>query len=181
MKKIVKGSIAAGAAGVLLLGGLSTMSYWSDSEDVDGGSVTAGTLSLGTPECDEGWVYADGNAGAGAAVALIVPGDTISKDCTFVITATGDNLTADLTTPTTIDVTGTPASTTFEANVTAGYTTAGVATGATITEANNGDTVTATIAVEFPFGDVDTINANDMQGIVAELDTIPITLTQTKS
>ncbi len=181
MKKSIKGSIAAAAAGVLLLGGVSTLAFWSDSEVVDGGSVTAGTLSLGAPVCDDDWVYAVGNAGAGETVDLVVPGDTISKDCAFGITATGDNLAATLTTPATTTVTGTPVGTTLDATVTAAYVSDGAAITPTITEANNGNTVTATIAVTFPFGDADGVNANDMQSVEADLIDIPITLTQTES
>lgn len=181
MNKLTKGAIAAGAAGVLLLGGLGSIAFWSDSATVDGGVVTAGTLSLGEPVCADDWVYAIGNAGAGSTVNLIVPGDTISKECTFVINATGDNLEADLTIPATVDVTGTPAGTTLVANVGATYVSDGAAITAKITEANDGDIVTATIEVEFPFGDETTINANDMQSVIATLDEVPITLIQTES
>lgn len=188
MKKLTKGSIAAAAAGVLLLGGLGTVAFWTDSEIIDGGSVTAGTLSLGgavcTPSGDE-WVYAVGNAAEGSAVELIVPGDTISKTCTFVITATGDNLTADLVIPSTVNVTSDPVAPSLVADVTAVYTTGGVATGTAITSANNGETVSATIEVEFPYGTdedgVPNVNTNDTQAILAELGDITVKLTQTES
>ena len=61
-------------------------------------AISEAKLKLGDVTCDPGgWVYADGNAGAGDAVQLIVPGDSISKECTFDVTAAGDNLTATLT------------------------------------------------------------------------------------
>ncbi len=185
MKNSVKGAIAAGAAGVLLLGGIGTLAYWSDSETIDGGSVTAGTLSLGEPVCtptDNAWVYAVGNAGEGEPVTRIVPGDTISKSCAFPIVATGDNLTATLEIPDTTTVTGTPTGTTLNANVSAVYASSGTEpiTGV-ITDANNGDIVTATIQVEFPFGNDTTINADDMQSVLASLANITVTLTQTES
>lgn len=181
MKKLTKGLIAAGAASILLLGGAGSLAYWSDSENVDGGAVTAGTLSLGAPACDVEWVYAIGNAGEGGEVDLIVPGDIISKECTFTINATGDNLEATLTIPASTPITTTPSGTTFNAIVGATYASSGGPITPTITAANDGNTVTATIQVEFPFGDETAINANDMQGILATLDTIPITLTQTES
>lgn len=187
MKKSLKGAIAAGAAGVLLLGGAGTLAFWSDTEVFGGGSVTAGTLSLGTPVCEPtvgNWVYAVGNAGAGEAVELIVPGDTIAKTCTFPIVATGDNLTATLGVPDELNITpGTP-DTTFQATVAATYVGSGVAPidgDGIITSANNGQTVSATIEVEFPFGNATTINANDMQAITASLADITVTLTQTES
>ncbi len=184
MNNLTKGSIAAAAAGVLLLGGLGSVAYWSDSQDVDGGKVTAGTLSLGAPACDDGWVYAAGNAGAEGPVTLIVPGDTITKDCTFVINATGDNLEADLTIPATTEVTG-GEGTSLEVEITAVYAGAGTGAGtpSTITSANDGEAVTATIEVAFPFGTNEEgdplVNANDMQDVTATLNAIPITLTQT--
>lgn len=181
MKNTTKGAIAGGAAGVLLLGGLGSLAYWSDSETLDGGSVTAGTLSLGTPVCAPGvWQYAPGSPAAGDPVNLIVPGDEIVKDCTFTITATGDNLEADLTTPATTSVTG-GEGTTLKANVSAAYVSSGAPINAKITDANDGDVVTATIMVAFPRGDAATINTNDMQGITAQLNAIPVTLTQSGS
>ncbi len=186
MNKLTKGSIAAAAAGVLLLGGLGTVAFWTDSETIAGGNVTAGELKLGEPVCTptgDAWVYAAGNPGAGTPVGLIVPGDTIAKTCTFLITATGDNLEADLVIPDTVEVTSVPAAPSLEANVTAVYTTDGVPTGETITEANDDETVSATIEVEFPFGtDEDgdpLVNANDTQAILASLADITVTLTQT--
>ncbi|WP_343318683.1 alternate-type signal peptide domain-containing protein [Arthrobacter sp. TMP15] len=181
MNKLTKGAIAAGAAGVLLLGGLGTLAFWSDSSVINGGAVTTGTLALGEPECGPDWVYAVGNAGAGETAALIVPGDTISKVCTFTITATGDNLEAGLVVPPEVTFTTTPDAPSLEATATASYTTGGLPTGATITSANNGETVTATIQVAFPFGDAASVNLNDTQGILATLNDITVSLTQTES
>ncbi len=185
MNKLTKGSIAAGAAGLLLLGGLGSIAFWTASADLEGGTVTSGTLSLGDPDCSAPWAY----EGAGGPVTLIVPGDTITKDCTFTINATGDNLAANLTIPEDVEFTSPAAGTSFTGNVSATYESSGEVDTQTdpvvITEANNGETITATIAVEFPFGtDEDgtsTVNANDMQDIEATLDGISITLTQTES
>lgn len=184
MRKSTKGALAAGAAGVLLLGGAGSLAYWSDTATIDGGSVNSGTLALSDPTCDAaGWVYATGNAGAGEAVSLIVPGDTITKECTFSVTATGDNLQATLTTPATTKVTANdPAASSLEANVSAAYAIDGVAVPDTITSTNNDDTVTATIEVRFPFGTAEDAtepqNLNDTQEILATLDDIDIALTQ---
>lgn len=181
MNKLTKAAIAAGAASVLLLGGLGTLAFWSDSTDINGGEVTTGTLALSEPVCGADWVYAVGNAGVGETVGLIVPGDTISKECTFTITASGDNLEAGLVVPTEVTFTSTPEAPSLGATAAASYTTGGVATGGTITSANNGDVVTATIEVAFPFGDAAAVNVNDTQGILATLDDITVTLTQTES
>lgn len=181
MKKTTKGAIAAAAAGVLLLGGAGTVAFWSDSSTIVGSDVTAGTLSLSPDDCDEGWTYATGNAGEGDAVALIVPGDVISKECTFEVTATGDNLVAELTTPDAVQI-DSGGTTTLDATVAAEYTVGETAatTSTTITDANDGQKVTATITVTFPYGSP-TVNANDTQGFTAALDAIEVTLEQTGS
>lgn len=181
MKKTTKAAIAAGAAAVLLLGGAGTLAFWSDSVTIDGGEVNSGSLALSDATCDAGWVYAAGNANAGEPVSLIVPGDSVTKDCTFTVTATGDNLEATLDTPDTVPVTSEPAAPTLQATASAAYTIDGVAASNTITSANDGDVITAAITVDFPFGDAATINANDTQGILAALDDITVTLTQTES
>lgn len=178
MKKSTKGALAAGAAAVLLLGGAGTLAFWSDSATVDGGSVETGTLALSDANCDADWVYTDDNANAGQPVQLIVPGDTITKDCTFTVTATGDNLRAELETPTEVSVTTDPDAATFEAEASATYTVGASEIPAEITSANDGDTITATLQVTFPFGDEAAVNANDTQGITAQLDEITVTLTQ---
>ncbi|MDP3967962.1 MAG: alternate-type signal peptide domain-containing protein [Nocardioides sp.] len=186
MRKETKGAFAAGTAAVLLLGGAGSLAYWTDAEDIEGGSVNTGSLALGTSTCGAVWVYADGNAGAGTTVTTIVPGDAVSKECTFSITATGDNLTAELTSPTTTVIPDPAGTTSFDATVAVSYEDAlGAAFPTTITESNDGDVVTATITVTFPFGtdeDAETvINGNDTQGVTATLDGINVTLTQTES
>lgn len=178
MKKSTKGALAAGAAAALLLGGAGTLAFWSDSEILPGGSVDSGELALVDGDCDDDWVYADGFASAGDPVVLFVPGDVIQKECTFDIVAAGDNLSATLTTPATVDVTPTPAAPTLEATVAATYAIGGSPVPATVTSANDGDTVTATITVTFPYGTETTVNANDTQNITATLDDIEITVVQ---
>jgi len=184
MKKTTKGAIAAGAAAVLLLGGAGTLAYWSDSATVDGGSVNSGELALSAGDCTGTFVYAASNSAApGTAVTNIVPGDAVSTTCTFDITAAGDNLTAQLSTPTTVGITPDPSDpgTTFDATVAVGYQIDGTTVPATITEDNDGDTVTATITVTFPFGNATTINANDTQNLGIDLSDLTVTLTQTES
>ncbi|QIX26924.1 alternate-type signal peptide domain-containing protein [Nocardioides sp. JQ2195] len=184
MNKSTKGAIAAGAAAVLLLGGAGSLAYWSDSVDLPGGNIAAGELALSNPSCDEGWVYGPDNAKAGSSVSLIVPGDTIVKECTFTVAASGDNLAATLETPDTVDytVTSSPAPTTLQLDVDATYVDQeGAPVPAQVTSADDGDTITSTLAVTFPFGDAATINANDTQNLTATLNAITVSLTQTES
>jgi alternate signal-mediated exported protein len=185
MKKSTKGAVAAAAAGVLLLGGAGSLAYWTAEGTVTGGDITAGDLKLSNADCDADWVY----AGTTTTVQLFVPGDEITKQCTFDLEATGDNLAAELTAPDTATVTTDPADTSFDVDVAATYTkTLGtaaavdVADGDTVTSSDDGSVITATIAATIPFGtDEDgtpKVNANDTQDIVATLDDITVTLTQ---
>lgn len=180
MKKSTKAAVATGTAAFLLLGGAGTVAFWSDSDIVDGGSVTSGSLTLDAVGCDAEWVHTNGSA-IGDDVVTIVPGDVITKDCTFTVGAVGDNLEASLTTPDTVeyDVTPTPdaETSTLSLDVDAAYVLGGDPV-ATVTEADNGETLTATLTVTFPFGDVDAVNANDTQEITAALEDLTVSLEQ---
>lgn len=180
MNTSVKGAVAAGAAAILLMGGAGTLAYWSDSVELPGGSIQTGELKLEDETCASGWVYGAGSA-AGSPVTRVVPGDVIEKECTFDIVAIGDNLSADLTVPSTATFgTGTPGS--FTATVAATYEDAdGDPVPSTITDADDGP-VTATITVTFPFGTAETattpVNINETQGITATLDAITVSVEQ---
>ncbi|MGA8845349.1 MAG: alternate-type signal peptide domain-containing protein [Nocardioides sp.] len=195
MNKTAKGSLAAGAAAVLLLGGAGSLAYWSDSAVVDGGQVNSGFLTLdavpviaaaeGVTQQDCTVIkYAAGTTDAGDTVNNFVPGDVVSTECTFVIGAEGDNLAATPTIPATVEITGAGAS--FVAEVAATYelgTPRAAYTGSTpITEDNDGDELVATITVTFPYGtdqDGSPIeNGNDTQNVNAILDDLTVTLTQ---
>lgn len=92
MKKSTKGAIAAGAAGVLLLGGAGTLAYWSETANVGGGTFTAGSLEVTGNTCTTADWLLDGGSPVATGATRIVPGDTISKDCTITITGVGDHL-----------------------------------------------------------------------------------------
>ena len=100
MKKSTKGAFAAGAAGVLLLGGAGSLAYWSDAQDVDGGTLTSGDMRISAPSCGAGWTLDAGEDGPGAAfdpaTDLLVPGDVITQTCTTTFTGTGEHLRATL-------------------------------------------------------------------------------------
>lgn len=184
MKKSTKGAIAAAAAAVLLLGGGTTLAYWTDTEVIDGGQITSGELKLTAQTCADTWTYAAGSASAGTTVTRWVPGDVVTKSCSFTVEAVGDNLSATLTAPSTVTLGGTvPASGT--ATVATSYTVGGTAisNGGTITDANNGETLVATFNVTFPYGTDDSaatvVNGNATQEWTAELNDLTVTLTQT--
>ena len=185
MNKTTKGALAAGSAAVLLAGGAGSLAYWTDDATVNGGSVTAGYLTIdplvvapNTAACDTDWVYANGT-NAGATVLNFVPGDQVTKDCTFTIRALGDNLEASPTVPDTVTVTPAPAAPSFDATVAATYAVPDrpITATDTITEADNNKTLTASILVTIPFGST-SVNTNDTQEIVASLSDLTVSLEQ---
>ena len=98
MNKAMKGAIAAGAAGILLLGGAGTFAVWSDSRNVTADAVNTGVLSLDVnPDGDAKWAEtADLATEISPATFEIVPGDSLTYTATVAVTATGDNLTGEL-------------------------------------------------------------------------------------
>lgn len=170
MKKSTKGALAAGAAAVLLLGGAGTLAFWTATDDVDGGTITSGDLTLVAGDCDLDWV----DAADDAAITLLVPGDEVYKDCEVTLDGSGDNLSA------TVEVD--PASV---ADITLGDPVADDLTvGATVTDPSGIDvtavdvdgptTVTVRITVDWPYGDEN----NDSQLSTATLDAITLIATQ---
>lgn len=97
MKKTLKGAVAASAAAALLLGGAGSLAFWSSTTSAPGGTFTSGVLTLTTDAADPGcgsWML-DAAGGGGTfdpATDLLVPGDTVTEDCTFLLTATGNHM-----------------------------------------------------------------------------------------
>jgi len=150
MNKSTKGALAAGTATVLLMGGVGTLAYWTDTETVSGGNLESGHLDIVTDDtntgCD-GWQLDTGEAAPTtyAAGDPLVPGDVLTRHCDYTITAEGNHLRATVSAdiPT---LTGaladalTVAPATIEVN--------GVAvTG--FTEDNDGDTLSVELQVTF--------------------------------
>lgn len=92
MKKSTKGAFAAGTAAVLLMGGAGTLAFWNAEGDAEGGTLTTGTLTMTDLTCDATWTE-----GTDTDVQLLVPGDTVTKECTGNITMTGDHISATVT------------------------------------------------------------------------------------
>lgn len=184
MNKTIKGSLAAGAAAVLLLGGAGSLAYWTDDANINGGTITAGTLTLDAGTCGD-WTYAAGAAGAGAPVKLFVPGDIVTNTCTFTVGATGDNLVASIA-ATDAEFTADGSSLTLKPATTYaidGTNARVIDDGDTIDSGDDGATITATIDVTIPFGTKDgsgvaPVNENDTQSVVTGLENISIQLSQ---
>jgi alternate signal-mediated exported protein len=154
MKKTSKGTLAAAAAVALLASGAGSLAFWNASGTVPGERVHSGQLKLvdgtGADACaEQNFTFADGSPyeGTDNPVDRLVPGDVLTKICTFDIVAVGQNLTADLSTtgPTT------SANSAFPITVVGAFLVDG-AQATSITSADNGKELTARIKVTFPYG-----------------------------
>jgi alternate signal-mediated exported protein len=183
MDTTTKGTLAAVAAAVLLLGGGGSLAYWQATEDVDGGTITAGQLTLDAAACDAaGWTVDNAvegvtDAAFDPATETVVPGDVLTKECSVAIAAEGTNLRA------TLDVTAAevgdaaPAMDPDDYDVAGTFLVGGEAV-TEITDADDGGTVDATIVVTVPLG---TTVDNDSQATVIDLEAFTITATQATS
>ncbi|MFC7359738.1 alternate-type signal peptide domain-containing protein [Nocardioides astragali] len=187
MHKNTKAACAATAAAVLLLGGASTMASWNDSKTIAGGAIKSGSLSLTqeTGQTCTAWTL-DGAGGGGAFVpgtTLVVPGDVITRTCTYTVNATGEHLAAtvglaspsfdetnDLVSALTAD-----ADYTIDADPLEDPAAATIADGAAITSANDGDVLSAAVSVTFSSATAGTT----AQEMTATLDALTVSLTQT--
>lgn len=166
MKRSTKGALAVGVAAVLLLGTASTIAFWTDETTADGGEISSGEITLSAVECDAAWAYAEGDTTA--AVDVIVPGDTVVKQCTGSLTLVGNHIGA------TVEATdtGLPVGPLADELVVDGSMTSPAAV---ISGPGTYD-VTIDISVEFPYG---TVADNESQLQTAALDTITVTAVQT--
>lgn len=88
MKKSTKGALAAAAAGTLLLGGAGSLAFWSENTTVDGGDLASGSITLSSVTCAPNFTHTEDLT----TVTNIVPGDTITKQCTGTLTLVGDHI-----------------------------------------------------------------------------------------
>ena len=155
MHATVKGALAAGTAGTLLLGGAGTLAYWNSTGTVGGGTINSGDMRLDAGTCaTAGWtvsntIEAVTNQPFNVATDEIVPGDVLKKVCSLDVIAVGANLRANL-----VVTNGTTTGSTMAVGA---YTVGGTFTLdgnslTSITDTNNGDTIDATITVTFPIG-----------------------------
>jgi alternate signal-mediated exported protein len=95
MNRATKGAIAAGAAGILLLGGAGTFALWEDTANISGGTVSTGELKLvlGTGT----WAETDSpDTAINIDNFKMAPGDSLTYTTTVTATATGNNLHGEL-------------------------------------------------------------------------------------
>lgn len=178
MNKTTKGALAAGAAGALLLGGVGTLAFWTDTETATGTSISSGHLKLVSPDCGVGWRL-DGRTTAFApATDLLVPGDTLTKVCSYTVSASGEHLAATFTATGPSDITGAGALV-DEISFAAAYAVEGAPTGASNVPITDGDVVTATLTITWPYGTVVDNDSNVVTGLAASLADVTVVATQT--
>jgi alternate signal-mediated exported protein len=101
MNKATKGAIAAGAAAVLLLGGLGSYALWQDTETVTGGTINSGELNFDPVPLTANWtetsVTPNVDLGTDPSAFLIVPGDVLEYSTQYTVDWAGDNLLASIT------------------------------------------------------------------------------------
>ncbi len=180
MRKSLKGALAGGTAAALLLGGAGTLAYWTDTESVTGGNIDSGHLALLTDSTNTGcgsWTLDTGESAPTTYSAgdPLVPGDVLTKTCTFTISASGNHLraTVDLSAP---SFSGTD--TDFGGKLTADVTDIKVNGSAAteFTEANDGEALAATVTVTF-----DSTAGNTTQDLSTVLDDLTLTASQVHS
>ncbi|MDV6304948.1 MULTISPECIES: alternate-type signal peptide domain-containing protein [Rhodococcus] len=99
MNKATKGAIAAGAAAVLLLGGLGSYALWQDTETVTGGEINSGELYFDPVANTANWTETTSGTviGTDPSGFLIVPGDVLEYTTDYNVTWAGNNLLASIT------------------------------------------------------------------------------------
>ncbi|QDE36374.1 alternate-type signal peptide domain-containing protein [Microbacterium foliorum] len=169
MRKVTKATIA-GALGVVLLTGGTTFALWSDSANVNGGTVNSGTLAL-TPSGTPAWNDISTPTPVPITIAdfLIVPGDTIEYTAAFTVDASGDNLSATLDVSDPVAATG-DAALLAATTVTQTFTYVGgePVTDGAITSADDGEVINVTVTIVFDestpgtTAQAESINLSDM-------------------
>lgn len=167
-----KAIVAIAAGAVLLLGGGTTLAYWTTSQTIDGTSTTSGNLDF-TPDSEATWeLVSEGGAVTAplSATSTIVPGDLIRMTQDVTLELEGDNLFATFTAA----VEGTPPTGLLEPTVTVeDGDGAPVSTG--LTQDNNGETVT--VVAEFQFDPATA--AQSLTTTDFDINDVTLTLTQT--
>lgn len=179
MKNTTKGAIAGGAGLVLLAGG-STFALWSDTLNVNAGTVTAGVLTIdaaGSPAWRDISPEITPATIANISTFRLVPGDVIEYRQELTIGATGKNLRA------VVDYDDTSVTSTGDLD---DYADVSIAlfqsdgttpvSGATITA---GGTYFAVVTIDFD--DDGSITTDQGQGGTINLGALDITLTQTRT
>ena len=179
MDKSIKGALAATCGAVVLVGGTGSLAYWTDSSTVGGGAINGGTMSIGTDATNTGcagWQLDTGESAPSTYTVgdPLVPGDVLTRVCTYTIHATGNHLraTVAISTPTFSGVGGS-----FGGKLTAAVSALEVngSPATEFTELNDGQSLAAHVSVTW--SGTDTIH----QGASTVLDNLTLTAQQVHS
>ena len=170
MNKSLKGALALGAAGMLLLGGAGTYARWSDAVNLNGGAINSGQLRF-VDTTTGTWTDTSTNQVISDISAFrVVPGDVLSYKLSTTVRAEGENLEASLAADPS-SVTG-DAELLADIDVTTNVAVNGTPT-STITEANDGNRVDVTVTLAF---DEASLNPTQLQSL--DLSALRLTLEQ---
>ncbi len=164
MRESTKAALAAVTGAALLLGGAGSLAYWTDTESVGGGDLNAGTLALTTDATNIGcgaWqldaaeipgqTYLTGDP--------LVPGDVLTRVCSYTITAVGNHLraTVGVSSPSFSGAGGS-----FGGNLGAAVSAVQVngAAATEFTDANNGQTLRAEVSVTWSSAETGNMGAS---------------------
>lgn len=195
MKNSTKALIAGGVGAALLLGGAGTIAYWTDEADGGDGTITAGSLEIGTV-IGGGWQISHQGDGTGTptdpvdfdpVTDQIVPGDLLSYTQSIPVTLVGENIAATFDGVIDVSATGTEPENEALAAAIVGedLATTGL-TGATgeltldpdtdVLTGEGDGTVDVTTTITFPWGDAGEFNPAQLGSLDFSVD---YTLTQT--
>lgn len=176
VSRTTKSVVAVGAGVLLLTAAGGTFAQWSETQTLDGGTVTAGHLDMTvTPGS---WFDTQGTADTTDDTALdastfrIVPGDAIEYRATITPDLVGDNLEAQLESDLTT------ASGELANFVTTEATLDGAPT-QTLTPANSGQVFDAVVRVEMPYGAGTVTDPAGGEDTTLDLSGMTISLVQT--
>jgi alternate signal-mediated exported protein len=171
MRKSTKGALAGSAAALLLMGGMGTHATWNDDDVVSGTDVNTGHLKIQDWTCG---VWKLGVTTFAPATDLIVPGDVLTRVCTFKIDIAGSSASAtlDIDTPSFVDTNGDPvtvlsATAAFAEDLTNDPIT-------TLTPATSGVSIRATLTAQLS----NTVTGLTGQDLAAQLNDVTVTATQ---
>lgn len=181
MNNALKAAVGAAAGAALLLGGAGTFAMWNDSVGSQADAIQTGTLTLSA--ATGAWTKASDGSSITTSTFHVVPNDVLKYTVPLTITATGDDLSAQLkaVTPKLSDGKGENAISTSDFTATAAYTSTDpkvTITGGSVA------TVTAPTSGSYKVNAVVTLTFNDVTGLASQngkvaLDNITFDLTQT--
>lgn len=178
MSRTTKSVVAVGAGILLLTAAGGTFAQWSESETLDGGTVTAGHLDMSVSSGT--WYDTQGTEGTGddteldASTFRLVPGDTIEYRATITPDLVGDNLEAELES----DLAS--ASGELADFVTTEATLDGAPT-QTLTPENSGESFDAVVRVEMPYGEGTVTDPDGGEDTSLDLSSMEISLVQSQN